>query len=165
MFYIFWIAVFILIVSIIPIIILFKSLFFGNRHDVVLFSPLQGKLTYQGESASGAQINRTLAWKNKSGETESFFANEAGEFFLPMKAATIRIPGLAQLVVHQYIEVIFKGQSYPVWTYGKMERELNSELGGSAVNLLCELTDEVVRVEAPNGSLGTSFKWTYIEKV
>jgi hypothetical protein len=165
MLYIFWIVVFILIVSMIPIIILFKALFVGHLQELVLFSPLRGLLTYAGKPAAGAKIIRKVVWKDKTGETEFFYANNKGEFQLPIKISTTRIPAMAQFVAHQSIDVVFNDQEFAIWHYGKMDRELYSELGGRAVNLTCELTDDLIRVEMPNGGLGTSCKWDSIEKI
>ena len=38
------------------------------RTNVVLFSPMQGKLTYQGKPAANARIVRHIIWKDDVGE-------------------------------------------------------------------------------------------------
>ncbi|RYY77275.1 MAG: hypothetical protein EOO52_07305 [Gammaproteobacteria bacterium] len=136
----------------------------GNLQEVVLFSPLQGLLTYKGKPATNAKITRKVVWKDKTGETEIFYANDKGEFHLPGKVVITRIPAMAQLVAFQSIDVAFFDHEFTIWHYGKMDKGLYDELGGRAINLTSELTDNLARVELPNGVLTTSFKWGAIEK-
>ena len=138
-------------------------MFVGHVQEVVLFSPLQGTLTYKGKPAVGAKIIRKVNWKDKRDETEFFNVNEKGEFDLPVKIATVRIPAMAQFVAHQTIDVIFNDKEFTIWIYGKTDKGLYGELDGRAVNLTCELTDDLIRVEMPNGGLGTSCKWDSVE--
>jgi len=140
------------------------TMFSGKEEILVLFSPIEGKLTFQGKPAAGAKIIRTVNWKDETGESDTFFSNEKGEFNIPVKSETAKISGLTQFVAYQTVEVIFQGKEVTIWRYGKMSKKLNAELGGKAVNLTCELTDDLVRVEVPDGGLGTSCKWDFIEK-
>lgn len=140
------------------------TVFSGKEENLVLFSPLAGKLTFQGKPAAGAKIVRTINWKDETGEAETFFANEKGEFSIPIKTEAAKLNGLSQFVAYQTVEVIFHETEFTIWRFGKMGKKLNDELGGRAVNLTCELTDDFVRVEVPDGGLGTSCKWDSIEK-
>jgi hypothetical protein len=63
-------------------------LFGGEKVEAVLFSPLQGKLTFQGEPASGAKIHLWIKWKDSEGETFSYVADEEGMFSIPTHTAT-----------------------------------------------------------------------------
>ena len=162
--YIFWFIATLLIMSAIPLIVLRKALLLGHRQKIILFSPLQGKLTYKSDPVAGAKIIRKVSWNKKIVETDIFYGLENGEFNLPLKEIITRVPGLTQFVVHQTIHVYFNNQEFPVWSCGKLGKDVNAELGGKPINLMCELTDEIIRAEATNGILVTSFKWDYIEK-
>jgi hypothetical protein len=140
------------------------TMFSGKDENLVLFSPIEGKLTFQGKPAAGAKIIRTVNWKDETGESDTFFSNEKGEFNIPIKSETAKVSGLTQFVAYQTVDVIFQGKEVTIWRYGKMDKKLNAELGGKAINLTCELTDDLVRVEVPDGGLGTSCKWDFIEK-
>ena len=43
-----------------------------SRTDVVLFSPMEGKMTFEGKPAVNAKIVRTVIWKGDEGETDIF---------------------------------------------------------------------------------------------
>ena len=56
-------------------------LFFGgDKVEAVIFSPLDGQITFEGKPASGAKIKLWLAWKDQEGESEYFTADEHGRF-------------------------------------------------------------------------------------
>ncbi len=138
------------------------SSLFGT--DVVLFSPMEGIITYKGQPAANAKITRTIIWKGDEGETDTFHTAENGEFKLPIKEAKVRIPLLGEFVLTQELVVFYEGEEFAIW--GKSKRDLGEygELGGEPQNLSCELTDEVVRLEGYNGLFGTSCKWDFIKK-
>lgn len=148
-----------LLLSILPIVGVAMTMFSGKTEKVVLFSPINGRLTFQGKPASGAKIIRWVAWKDKIGVEDIFYADENGNFQLPLKSENLRITGLAQLVVHQKIEVAFNGTEYQIWGNGKMEKELFTEFGGEPQNLSCELTQEPDRVDTKTGWVVTSCIW------
>lgn len=138
------------------------SLLFGT--EVVLFSPMEGTITYEGEPVANARIVRLVKWKDNVGETESFYTDEHGYFHLPLKKAKVRIPPLAEFVISQSIFVHHGEQEFQVWGRTKRGIDLYDELGGRPVDLRCELTDEVDYIDVPDGLFGTSCKWQAIEK-
>lgn len=138
------------------------SLLFGT--EVVLFSPMEGKITFEGRPAAHAKIKRTIIWKGDEGETDIFYTSENGEFELPIKKTRTRIPLLAEFVLTQELDVFYAGQEFSIWVKAKQNLEEYGELGGRPKNLRCELTDKRVRLEDFNGMFGTSCKWDAIEK-
>lgn len=134
-----------------------------SRTDVVLFSPMEGKMTFEGKPAANAKIVRTIIWKGDEGETEVFYTAEDGTFKLPIKRAKVRIPLLAEFVLTQEISVFYEGQEFSMWFKAKQDLGEYGELGGKPRNLRCELKDELVRLEDFNGLFGTSCKWDSIE--
>jgi hypothetical protein len=135
------------------------SMFSANEEEVVLFSPIEGKVTFEGKPAAGAKIIRSIKWKDQKEEEDSVVSNERGEFEFAIKTALRKSNSLSQFVVHQKIFVQFNGERYQVWGNGKLEKELFTEFGGKPKNLRCELTDEPDRVDTKNGWVMTSCQW------
>lgn len=136
------------------------SLLFGT--DVVLFSPLEGQITYEGKPVENAQIIRLVRWKDKAGKTEVFNADESGYFKIPLMRDKVRIPPLVEFVVHQRLTVVVDEKEYVIWAMGKGSTDLFGELGGKPEGLTCELTDSRERIEVDDGLLVTSCKWEQI---
>jgi hypothetical protein len=151
-----------LIISIYSMEGLAMSLF--SRTDVVLFSPMEGKMTFEGKPAANAKIVRTIIWKGDEGETDVFYTAEDGTFKLPIKRAKVRIPLLAEFVLTQEVSVFYNDQEFSIWVRSKSDLGEYGELGGKPKNFRCELTDKRVRLEEFWGLFGTSCKWDSIEK-
>jgi hypothetical protein len=139
------------------------SLLFGT--EVVLFSPMEGKITFEGKPAAHAKITRTIIWKGDEGETDTFYTNESGEFKLPIKRTKARIPLLAEFVLTQELSVFYEDKEFSIWVKSKQDLNEYGELGGKPQNLRCELTDEEVYLKDFNGLFTTSCKWDSIEKL
>ena len=131
----------------------------GEKVEAVLFSPMQGKITYNGKPAAGASIKLWVAWKDKAGETEHYLVNENGEFSIPKKTVLYKANPLAQLVIKQKITVFFEDQEFDIWTLSKMEEAEFTELGGKPVNLVCELTSDERTVRGNRSLGGTRCTW------
>ena len=138
------------------------SLLFGT--EVVLFSPMEGVITYEGKPASNAKITRRIIWKGDEGESDTFYTSDNGEFSLPIKKDKVRIPLLGEFVLTQELSVFYEGQEFFIWVKGKQDLGEYGELGGRPINLRCELTDKRIRLENFGGLFGTSCKWDTIEK-
>ena len=94
------------------------AIFFGGEKvDAVLFSPLEGKLTFEGKPASGAKIHLWIKWKDSKGETFSYTADEEGRFSIPQHNATYKQKAIAQIVITQKINVVHQGASYEIWIF------------------------------------------------
>ena len=141
------------------------SFFFkGKKVEAVLFSPLEGKLTYKGKPAANAKITLWTAWKDDIGETDIYHADEQGNFSIPQKNMTYTRNFLAQLVMEQQLTVLFQGQEVVIWEFSKMGAGPFVELGGRPVNLRCELTNDDKTVRGDGSLGGTRCVWDTLEK-
>ena len=141
------------------------SIFFkGEEVEAVLFSPLEGQLTYKGKPAAGAKIKLWIAWKDKQGETEYFSADEQGYFKLPKKTVVYRDSPLAQIVIVQELYVEYQANSYLIWSLSKTKTGEFSELGGKPIGFRCELEDELETIRTDDVLMGTACQWDSIEK-
>ncbi len=137
------------------------SLISGKKTQVeaVLFSPLQGHLTFNGKPASRATIKLWLAWEDKKGKNYHFTADENGFFNIPKQTAIHSESSLAQLVISQEIKVTYKGREYEIWSMSKMEPAEFTELGIKPLNLVCELTNEMTTIRGIGSLGGTMCTW------
>jgi hypothetical protein len=98
------------------------SLFFGGeKKEAVLFSPLEGKLTFKGKPAAGARLKLWTAWKDQEGESEYFTADDEGFFFIPEKTIAYKQNPLSQMSIGQTVTVEYNGQEYLIWRGGQIE--------------------------------------------
>jgi hypothetical protein len=141
------------------------SLLTKPEEEVVLCSPMEGRITYEGKPAVGAKIIRSIKWKDDTADIDTVYTNDKGRFNLPKLSEKVKLQKINQFVVHQEITINFNGEQYYMWVMGKIGKNLYSELGGKPVNFRCELTDELIRVESDDGLLGTPCKWDSIEKI
>lgn len=137
---------------------LFKS------EEVWIFSPMEGVVTFEGRPAAGAKIVRVVKWQSDEGETDEVVTDEAGRFRLSGMTRNLRQMLPAEFVAYQDLYVHYQGEEYHVWVMSKREKGKFGELGGEPVNLRCELTDEIERIEIDRGLLGTSCKWDAISE-
>ena len=142
-------------------------MFFGNKEreviDIVLMSPLEGVLTYQGKPLPNKEMKLWLRWKDEEGENFTYVTDAEGRFSIPEHKVRDSLNPFAQLVVVQEIIVNHKGVTYEVWNRSKMEPERYTELNGKPVGLICELTSEE-SIFRGDGSLGSSLcTWEKLE--
>jgi hypothetical protein len=137
------------------------SILFGK--EVVLFSPIDGKITFNGAPAANAEIILSLKWKDDTGEKEIFFADAQGRFSLPLKKTKVRIPPLAEFVISQSIFVRYANQEFQIWGRTKRGVGIYDELGAKPVNFRCELTDDIDYIDVPDGLFGTACKWDTVD--
>lgn len=139
------------------------AIFFGGEKvEAVLFSPLEGKLTFDGKPASGAKINLWIKWKDSKGETFSYTTDGDGKFAIPEHIATYRQSAIAQIVITQEITIEYKNQKYLIWTLSKSKTEKFSELGGRPIGLTCEMTGELEPVAENQVLMATNCRWDSI---
>lgn len=132
------------------------SLFDAGK--ICTFSPVQAKLTLNGEPAVGAQVTRIA--KLKDTKTEETTTNTNGEFSFPAvfeKSVKKLLP--MEIVVSQQILVEYQGETYEIWANGKMNPDENSELDGQPLNLTCELTDELRTHRTSSSLILTNCTW------
>lgn len=141
------------------------SLFFGGEKvDAVLFSPLEGKLTFNGKPASEAKLKLLIKWKDTEGEHFDFTPDENRFFHISQKVATYKERALTQIVITQEITVEYDNESYLIWTVSKTSTHQFGELGGKASNLTCELTNDLEAIRTDEILMGTSCSWDSISK-
>lgn len=141
------------------------SLFFkGEKVEAVLFSPLQGKMMYNGKPAAGAKIKLWVAWKDKEGETELYYVDDQGNFNIPKKTVIYKDNPLVQLSVGQEVTVEYQGKEILIWKAGKSSSHLFGELGGQPVGLTCELANnEEMTAHLDHALVKTLCKWQHLK--
>ncbi|MCL6269324.1 hypothetical protein M3P05_05115 [Sansalvadorimonas sp. 2012CJ34-2] len=127
-----------------------------SSKEVVLFSDVEGSITYDGKPISGATILRTSKWQKEN--SDSVITENDGSFRMP--AITMSHNSLlpSQFVSHQRITVQYQGNDFVIWSMGKINPELDGELGGKKIKFTCELKDEMEPVDVPEGLLVTACK-------
>jgi hypothetical protein len=135
------------------------SFFTKTEEEVVLFSEMEGHITFKGQPVSNVKIERWIKWKDDVGEKDSVVTDSKGFFRLPTRKEIVKSSGISQFVVAQEIRVYYQSTEYPIWAKAKREKQEFSELNGKPVNFRCELTEELIPVNAGRGTLMTSCKW------
>lgn len=135
-----------------------------EKAEVVLFSPLEGKITFEGKPASSAVLKLWISWKDPEGEIEIFNADENGHFSIPAKIIKYKSNPLAQISIGQMITAEYKGKEYLLWKAGKSSTNLYGELGGRPVNVVCELTKEGMDAHLDSSLLETLCVWSKLDK-
>jgi len=137
---------------------------FFSKEEVVLFSPMEGVITYEGQPAEGAEVVLGIKWRSDESSETVVHTDSAGRFELPAITDSYRPALPSEFVVYQDINIHYNGELFHIWVMSKREEQLFGELGGNPVNLRCELTREIRKVDVPRGLLGTSCEWDEIEK-
>lgn len=136
---------------------------FFSKKEVVLSSPFEATITFKGKPAAGARVKRVIKWQSDIGEEDYTETDEHGYFSLPAVKDSWRQLLPAEFVVYQDVIVDFDGKEYKIWIHSKREEHQWAELSGQPVNMRCELTEEIRRVEVDVGLLGTNCRWDRIE--
>lgn len=136
---------------------------FFSKEEVVLFSPMEGVITYNGEPVEGAKLVRQVSWKDDDEVSDSVITDAKGYFEFTGITDTTSSVLPSQFVAQQRVYVYHNDQEYLMWMMGKISPELYGELDGKPTNLRCELTEELRRVEGPYSGLGTICHWDSIE--
>lgn len=139
-----------------------KSLAKSIHENVVLFSPLEGTLTFESKPAAEAKITRRLTFNESVSITDTFYANEQGEFNIPAKNEIVRISPMRPLAIQQVINVEYGNNHFSIWRMHKFTKALYGELGGKPVEVKCELTDPHSDINVTEGYLHTSCKWSSV---
>ncbi|VAW56346.1 hypothetical protein MNBD_GAMMA07-1096 [hydrothermal vent metagenome] len=137
---------------------------FSSKKEIVLSSPLEGILTYEGKPLPNVKIERKLSWYDGEGEAVDFVVtDEKGYFNLPFVKKELKV-GLTQLVILQKIYAKYKNEDALVWHMAKLTDSEYSELGGKPVNLHCDLAIDYWINREP-ATVTTRCKWDSIEKI
>ena len=139
------------------------SLLSHSEKEVVICSPIKGKITINNKPLVGAKVERFLKWKDETGEKDYVKTDENGFFNFTAKTEVTKLPKFAEFVAAQEIRVYVNGTEYPIWVKAKRETGMYAELGGEPINLRFELTDDLALVDAGLGTLMTLCKWDSIK--
>ena len=136
---------------------------FSESKEVILFSALEGSLTFEGIPLVGAKIELKLKWYDGK-ENENLFteSDENGFFRFPVVKKVLKI-GFSQLVISQEIAVKHKEEEIIIWFMSKFNQTEYSELGGKPINLRCELTSDELITRDYNTPLITRCIWDSLE--
>jgi hypothetical protein len=116
----------------------------GAFDRLVLFSEVHGTVLKEGKPVEGAELVQTVVWSDNKNEIPAQHAvtdvNGAFSFQIIEHKA-----GLLRMVPHQpvmleKIMIHYQGVEYTAWRHTKDSYDLNSEMGGKSINLVCELT-------------------------
>ena len=141
------------------------ALFFGGeKKEVILFSPLEGKLTFQGAPLPNARIKLHISWKDQKGESFYYSTDNDGFFKIPQHKSEYKESPLVQLVIRQEMTVEHNGNAYEVWTMSKMEAAEFTELGGEPIGLICEITSELTTMRTNESLGGVACTWLSLKK-
>ncbi len=141
------------------------SLFSKTEEEVVLFSEMEGHITFNDEPVKNVNIERRINWKDDVGDTDYVSTDDKGYFLLPEVKQTLKLSGFTQFVVGQEIKVKNNNQEYFIWTMGKRTKHKYGELEGKPKNFRCELTDDDQPLRLESGLLMTKCKWDKVEKI
>jgi len=135
-----------------------------SPQEVVLSSPMEGILTFEGKPLTGVKIERKLSWFDKSESVEDFVVtNSQGHFTLPLVKKSIKLSNLVHFVVSQEIHAIHNSEPIVIWAMGKSSKIEYGELGGKPINLRCELSSEEVVTRDYKNPLMTRCTWDSLE--
>jgi len=137
---------------------------FSQSKEIVLASPIEGFLTYEGKPAADVKIVRKLRWYDGEESTEDFAVTDKdGRFNLPIVKRVLKVSGYVQFVVSQEIAALYKNEEILIWAMGKSSKIEYGELGGKPVNLHCELTSDKHITRDYNTPLMTRCNWDSLE--
>lgn len=132
------------------------SLFDAGKSCV--FSEVKLKVTHNGKPASGARLTRYISWQKEV--SDEFTLDDNGEIHLEavyQRSLTSLLP--VEFVVAQSLTVSHQGKEVEIWLNSKRRPDENSELGGQALALTCELSNEPVLHEEFKTLLLTNCNW------
>lgn len=122
----------------------------GFFKSQILFSPVEGVVTMNGQPVAAAEVVQELTWAAKEappgGQT---MTDAAGRFAFPLiegSSVAARLMPL-QPSMNQRILIRHEGKEYIAYRHQKSNYELNGERGGKPLSLRCELTAEPVRAD------------------
>ena len=137
---------------------------FSKSMEVILSSPMEGVLTFEGKPATSVKIERRLRWYDGEESTTDFvITDKNGYFNLPIVKKVLKVSGYVQFVVSQEIAAIYEDEETIIWVMGKSSKIEYGELGGKPVNLQCELTGEKLITRDYNTPMMTRCKWDSLE--
>lgn len=116
----------------------------GMFSEVVLFSDVEGVVLKDGIPAEGVEIVQEITYQEPGKMAPRMVKTGAGGRFALARVTTT--PGLSRLLpaqpsILQRLVIRYKGVEYEGWRHNKNSYELNSELSGRPLRLVCELAN------------------------
>ncbi|WP_028225395.1 carboxypeptidase-like regulatory domain-containing protein [Paraburkholderia ferrariae] len=116
----------------------------GLFDPLVLFSEVHGTVLKDGKPVAGAEVVQKVVWSDNEDEIPSQRAitDPGGAFSFPaVERRSVLLHLLPhQPVVIQKIVIRYQGAEYEAWRHTKGSYEINSELDGRPLKLVCELS-------------------------
>ncbi len=130
----------------------------SNSGKSLVFSEVHGVVLSHGVPVPNAKVIRKVEWATL--ETEETTTDEQGHFYFPpayQGGISRLLP--AEFVAAQSLEVEVQGETLKIWSNTKRSVAKNAELGGAALNLMCELTNPLALHREFGSILRTSCTW------
>ncbi|MCW8127632.1 DUF6795 domain-containing protein [Microbulbifer halophilus] len=148
-----------LLITLLSIAISGNSMSIFSAKETILFSPVDGIITYKNEPAGKAIVHRQVKYNDEVYE-DSAETTDDGHFSFEPIAKKERYIVRNSFVAHQKIFVEYDGNQFLIWETAKREEEKNSELEGKNLSFKCELTDENRFVHLMLNSIETKCTWS-----
>ncbi len=117
---------------------------FGS--SMCLFSEVHGVILKSGQPVANARVERryTWAWKNDRKFQDHTTTDTQGRFHFPAAMETSFWGGVLshQPQILQIINIHYDDKIYRAWNLEKRNYEVNGEVNGQALKLLCDLDSE-----------------------
>jgi hypothetical protein len=117
-----------------------------------MFSEVEGIVIQGGKPLEGATIERSYRWALPgSGKQETTQSNKDGHFHFPVMYHDGIFPSFFssiiphEPVITQDITIRYNEKEYEAYLFSKRDYDLNSELDGVKLKLICDLDKEASR--------------------
>lgn len=138
----------------------FAMAVFGKKQDVVLASPLSGRIIYEQDSLVDVKVERIVEWPGGQSYRQEAATDSEGGFSFPSIVRELKVNPLNVLVVTQDISVQHGDKRKTVFSAATHGHQLYSEFGGEAPeNFICDLVDADVPVRREGALILTLCKW------
>jgi hypothetical protein len=131
----------------------FGMAFFGLK--LCVFSAVKGTVVKEGMPLPNVLVKRTYKWDGES-ITDEVTTDAAGNFSFPeqnQRSVIAIFPHNPS--VSQGIKIYLDGKEYRAWAYQKGNYDVNGELDGKPMNLLCDLNNPEQKHEVNNYKIYT----------
>ena len=122
-----------------------------------VFSEVQLQVIRDGKPLTGVTVTRQWDWNKR--RSDEGITNDQGMVSFPavFESSVSRLLP-TELVIGQQISVNINDEESVVWTNGKREPEENSEYGGKAFDVICDVNNEEELIEDYGSLMVTKWK-------
>lgn len=137
------------------------------KKEVVLMSPLEGRLTYQGQALKNTAMDVVIVLPGGDEKSFQYKTDEDGFFKIPALYDRMYIGPMTEFAVSQFIDVDFNGAKTTIWSAGKRDPGLYAERNPprKAVGVTCDLSGETKRYKEGAGYIKTKCHWVELTDV